>query len=289
MFTAINNHNTMKKGIFPYILLAALLLHAVLPAFAQSSGRPGWIVQKPRATNSTYIYVVESAKAATVEEGERMATEKVVMNTAQRLGVWTTVQDGAVKYDDTQMRNRMYKVCSYAEPSRDKQGYVVYMLYQVATSGNVSPMFDYDFSACHDTRQYSNGMAALKSAIIPGLGQMGKRHYGSGIFTLLGEAALVGGAVGTYIAAEYDVKPDLNSAKITADLDWFQSKYDDYRVLRVANVALWSAAGAFYIYNIVRAATMTPRYRRDAVALAPTVQFAPGDVVAPGLGITLSF
>ena len=46
-----------------------------------------------------------------------------------------------------------------------------------------------------------NWSAAFKSALLPGLGQMGKGYVGSGIATLTGEVLLAGGAVYSYLQA----------------------------------------------------------------------------------------
>ena len=74
--------------------------------------------------------------------------------------------------------------------------YWVYVLCQVAAMSNVTPVWD----RVGLNSGTSNFLASLKSVFIPGWGQMGKSHYGEGIATLVGEAALVGGGIACYKA-----------------------------------------------------------------------------------------
>ena len=132
----------------------------------------------------------------------------VFQSTAMRLGqpinsgeINRAVQSGKdFNVISAQYNIPINKVCEYTE--KQSGTYRVYVLCQVARAGNTIVDFDYEFIGCHDVRKYNNGTALLKSALLPGLGQIGKRHVGEGIVTLLGEVALVGVGVGSYMMAQ---------------------------------------------------------------------------------------
>ncbi len=65
---------------------------------------------------------------------------------------------------------------------------LVQLLCQVAVSGNIQPQWE-------ELRRYgevSNWTSLVKSAVVPGLGQMGKGHYAEGWLTLTGELLFCG-------------------------------------------------------------------------------------------------
>ena len=84
-----------------------------------------------------------------------------------------------------------------------KEGtYWVYVLCQVAAMSNVEPVWD----RVGMNSGTANWVAVIKSAVLPGLGQMGKDHFTEGLFTLLGEGALVGGGIACYNIAQNQLK-----------------------------------------------------------------------------------
>lgn len=276
----------MKKNVF-FILLMATVLTAV----AQIGDRPGWTVNVPKAGNSTYIFVVERATGASYQAAYNNAIARVFQTTILRVGTvvrWDEINAALKNGSDWGSISIEYnipvnKVCEYSEQTSKGDGYVVWVLCQVAKSGNIIPDFD-EFLSCHDTRTYSNGKAALKSAIIPGLGQMGKRRYGTGIFTLLGETVLIGGAVGTYIYG----KEVLDELKEASRAQSYKRHLEEYNLVRLGNIVFTSAAAAFYVYNIIRAATITPRYKKDPITIEPTI-LSDNTTLCGGIGINFNF
>jgi len=125
--------------------------------------------------------------------------------------------------------------------------------------------------------------AALKSALLPGLGQMGKGYVGSGIATLTGELILVGGAVGSYLVADHQVQLIRNGLSANG----LRTARDNYNTARSVNIGCIVGASALYVYNIVRAGAMKPR-NKGSLALAPALLPADG-ATATGLGLTLNF
>lgn len=259
-------------------------------AMAQDN-RPGWLDNKPKAGNSSYVYVVERGGGRTVNEAINNALLKVLRTTMMRIGAvvsWDEVNNSLQKGEDWGAVAMKYnipvnKVCEYVD-RKTENGYIVAVLCQVAKSGASYPDFD-DFTACTDTKSYSDGGALLKSVFIPGWGQMSKRHYASGIFTLIGEVVLIGGAVGTYFLAQNELN---TMKKYDVALGAFSAAKWNYDVYRITNLACIGAAGALYIYNLVRAYTMSPKYQKRTLSFVPTL--IPTDQGwASGINLTFKF
>lgn len=273
------------------IISLSLFLAMAFYAAAQNDDRPGWTQNTPKAGNGTYVYVVERGGGTTVNEAINNALLKVLRTTMMRIGAvvsWDEVngslQNGA-DWGTVAMKYNIpvNKVCEYVEQKTDK-GYRVAVLCQVAKSGAVYPEFD-EFTGCNDTRTYSNGAALLKSAIIPGLGQIGKKRVASGVLTLLGEVALVGGAVGTYYMAQNELA---TMKKNEVSFDAYNTAKQNYSTYRIANLACLGAAGALYVYNLVRAYTIKPKYKQRTLSFTPTVMPV-GDQMYSGVNLTIKF
>lgn len=274
----------MKKFFFILAFLAA-----IFTVLAQD--KPAWTVKLPKATNNTYMYVCEYAIASSESEARNQAIARVFQNAALRIGqpiesdkIFDAVQKGGdLAVISRQYNIPIYKVCEYVEKVQ-VYSYRVYVLCQVAVSGNLAPQFDYNFRGCHDSKQYSNGLAVLKSVFIPGLGQMGKRRYVEGALTLTGELALVGGAVATYYLGKQQVQIIKNS---DLSYDAYLSAQKKYKSYRAANIALWSSAAVLYVFNLYRAGAARPKYK-DNLSFTPVV-VPVNESVAPGLNLTLKF
>ncbi len=272
------------------LFLAALLFAA--SSFAQREDRPGWVNNTPKAGNKTYMYVMERAAGTTQNEARNNALARVYQSTMMRIGAtvsWDEINGSIQNGEDWGSVSMKYnipvnKVCEFSEKIPD--GWLVSVLCQVAKSGAQYPEWD-EFNGCNDTKEYSNGAALLKSAIIPGLGQMGKRHVGSGIFTLLGELAFAGGSVATYYMAQQNLaiiqKPDVS-------LYSYNVARSNYELLRTANIACLSATAALYVWNLYRAASMKPKFKKRTQELSFTPMATPYEEGnAWGLSLTLKF
>lgn len=138
----------MKKQI----LILSLMLFAI-SGMAQKL--PDWITNKPTPTNSTYLYVVESATGQTEMQARNRAIAEVFRSTAMRIGqpidseeINRALQRGTEYYVISSQYNvPINKVCEYTDnktsPCR------VYVLCQVAKAGNIHVEFD-DFNACYE-------------------------------------------------------------------------------------------------------------------------------------------
>ncbi|MBP5613551.1 MAG: hypothetical protein J6X35_05360 [Bacteroidales bacterium] len=276
----------MKRAVL--LLLAAGF---ACIAAAQNTERPGWTYNTPKAGNSTYVYVVERGGGTTVNEAINNALAKVLRTTMMRIGAvvsWDEVNNALQNGTDWGTVAMKYnipvnKVCECVEQKTEK-GYRVSVLCQVAKSGAVYPDFD-EFTACNDTRQYSDGTALLKSAFIPGLGQMGKNHTYEGYITMGTEVLFLSVAIGTYFGAQkkLDILQDYN---VTFG-DYFAAK-QSYETYRTANIVCLSAAGALYVYNLVRAYTLIPKYKKRSLSFAPAIMPV-NDGLASGVNLTFNF
>lgn len=274
------------------LFLAIILTLSVCTMRAQQEDQPGWTYNLPKAGNSTYMYVMEKAGGTTQAEARNNAIARVYQSTMMRIGAvvsWDEVNGAIQQGADWATVSMKYnipvnKVCEYTE--KMPNGFLVTVLCQVAKSGNVYPEWD-EFSGCYDVKTYNNGSAMLKSVFLPGLGQMGKRHVGSGIFTLLGELTMVGGAVGSSLLAQDELAA---MRKSDISLGDFNTAKENYNTLRTANIAFWGAAGALYVWNLYRAYSMKPKYKKNKKSLAyyPALIPAERDAVA-GVGLTLTF
>ena len=260
-------------------------------AAAQNTERPGWTYNTPKAGNSTYVYVVERGGGTTVNEAINNALAKVLRTTMMRIGAvvsWDEVNNALQNGTDWGTVAMKYnipvnKVCECVEQKTEK-GYRVSVLCQVAKSGAVYPDFD-EFTACNDTKKYSDGAALLKSVFIPGLGQMGKNHFNEGVLTLAGEVVLVGGAALSYSSAQKRLADIRDKSNSVETIEWSKSRYD---VSRTINMTCLSAAGALYVFNLIRAYTMTPKYKNNNLSFTPAVMPTKGGF-SSGLTLTFNF
>ena len=123
----------------------------------------------------------------------------------------------------------------------------------------------------------------LQSVFVPGLGQIGKGHTTEGAFTLIGEVALVGGAVGCYYIAQD--KLNLMRDPSTPYGDWSAAQ-NSYNTLRTTSYIAWGGAAVLYVFNLYRAYAMQPR-KASGVALVPAlVPTSAG--IAPSVSFTIN-
>lgn len=139
----------MKKEI---VLTIVLLMIGIV---SSAQKLPDWIINKPTPTNSTYLYVVESATGQTEMQARNRAIGEVFRTTAMRIGqpidseeINRALQKGTEYYVISSQYNvPINKVCEYTDnktsPCR------VYVLCQVAKAGNIRVEFD-DFNACFE-------------------------------------------------------------------------------------------------------------------------------------------
>ncbi len=270
------------------LLLSAFLIVVAIAASAQT--KPQWIYKLPKAKNNTYRFVMESAVANSENEARTQSIARVFQQTGNRLGqpVNTAEINNAVQRGDnfavlsSTFNIPTNKVCEWTE--RLPNGtYRVYVLCQVAESANIK-MNAPAYNECNVNQEFKDGNALLKSMFIPGLGQIGKRHYVEGTLTLISEAALAGAGTLCYLKAQ-DKLDIMHSDGVS--YEDFTNAHTTYNRLRDASYVIWGAAAGLYVFNLFRAYTMQPKYK-DGISLYPTV-LSDNERVAPGLAVRVKF
>lgn len=270
------------------LLIVSLLCCSIVEL--QSQDLPAWVTKLPKAGNDTYMYVIESAVGETENDARNQANIQVLKKTIDRLGqavsssaVYEAIQKGV----DLEVISQDFKipinnVCEHFVILKD--GKVrMYILYQVAKTGNVTPVWD-EFRGCKDIKQFNNGVALAESIFIPGLGQMCKRHYTEGALTLTGEILLVSAGFGCYFVS----REELNIMKTpNITYEQFSHAYKTYNTLRTTSYVIWGAAAALYIFNLCRAYTLQPKYK-ETLAVYPAL-IPNNHNTAVGVGLTLNF
>jgi len=241
----------------------------------------------PKPGNETYIYVRESGEGTTVEDALAQAMVRVFQSTANRLGQ---------PFDSQKVKNALlsgtdYKVVSqqYGIPvnrvgiysTQLREGvYWVYVLCQVASMGNVTPVWD----RVGMNSRTANWVALAKSIVVPGLGQMGKDHLAEGLVTLAGEGALIGSGIICYNIAQEQLGI-MRTPQVS--IDDFAAASSKYSTAQTVSYVSWGMAGALYLFNLIRAFAVQPKTNYD-ITFHPTVIAAPY-TVSPSVSLTLRF
>lgn len=268
------------------IILTVVLALVGLASFAQE--KPNWVYNKPTPTNNTYLYVVESAYGKTEQEAKNNAIAEVFRSTAMRIGqpfdsgeINEALQSGKDYHLIASQYNiPINKVCEYTEIQSN--GYKVYVLCQVAATGNIMVQWT-DFRNCDS--QHIDGMAVLKSALLPGLGQFHKGQTAKGACFLAGEAVSVAGiVVGQSMRHTYINK--MNSTNNASQKKLYADRANIFTTVR--NISI-GAAAAVYVWNVLDAMIsksnhnnslsygnpfhLTPVMTDESVALSLSINF----------------
>ena len=158
--------------------------------------------------------------------------------------------------------------------------YWVYVLCQVASMGNVTPVWD----KVGMNSQTANWVALAKSTILPGWGQMGKDHFAEGLVTLVGECALVGGGIVCYNVAQEQLGIMRTPG---VGVDAFAAASSKYSTVQTLSYVSWGLAGALYLFNLIRAYTAQPKTNFD-LTFHPSLIAAPYSL-SPSVSLTLRF
>lgn len=270
----------MKRTLFIIILLLANV------AAWGAKRLPPWMNELPKPGNSTYIYVREAGEGPTLSEAHNQAMLRVMQSTANRLGRpfdINEVDKALAGGNDYQTLSRQYNIPINKVDQYDQQladgTFRVWVLCQVAVSGNIQPVWE-------DLRregEINNWTSLAKSAVVPGLGQMGKGYSTEGALTLGGELLLVGTGIGCYFMAQQ--KLDVMHDASTSYADWNAAR-SSYNTLQTVSYIAWGSAAVLYVFNLYRAFAMQPR-RTNGLALAPTLMPSHSGPT-PGISLTLN-
>lgn len=293
------------------VTVVLLLLASVLTAAAQREVsnrlKPKWLNSLPKPSNSTFVYVIKSAKARTLTEARENCFSELVAEMGLEKGVRATTdyessdQENYISVDgkeseytesNFQMKSTIkgkevsvygLKIDEYWERQADGQIYLttLYARSQIDTK----PRFDRV-----ELTEHYGGRALWRSLIIPGWGQFHKKANLKGGLFLGGCAALAVGAV--FMESQRSDYVDKILKTHDANLKRsYATKRDHFATGR--NICI-GACAALYIYNLVDAIA-APGARRVAVkrrqnggrsyAVVPTL--LPGGT--PGIAASWTF
>ena len=251
----------------------------------QAKREPSWMKEMPLPANNTYIYVRESGEGKTVADALNMALLRVFKNTASRLGktfdeeeVISALRQGANYVVVSQQCGIPINKVDQYEVNLKNGSYWVCVLCQVASMRDVVPVWDKGERARNVTDE-----ASLAKSILPGLGQIGKGYTAEGVVTMIGEAALVGGGIGCYMASRNQLDIYRNSTSNQERM----AALNTYNTLQTTSYIIWGAAGALYIFNFIRAYTLKPKTELS-YSWAPSLISTPNTIV-PTMGLTYRF
>ena len=153
----------MRKILF-FVLLAVFTISVSAQQPKKPEYRPDWIYNAPHPGNSTYFYVVDQGEGSTKREALNQAIARVFQSTANRLGQFVSTDEinealqAGTSYEviGRNMKIPVYKVCEFAIQNKDKT-WTMYILCQVAKSGNITPEFE-PCNVCNTHTAFENAM-----------------------------------------------------------------------------------------------------------------------------------
>lgn len=142
------------KQIF---VLLTLLVWA-LDCSAQTNNYPYWITDLPQTPfGSNYYYRVTQGDGADYDQAYAKAFARAIMESSWKLGLEVhtsddlqTIEKGVtdnIKVASSRMILPLNKVCEHTEKLLEQRGVRVFILWQVAKYGNVTPNFE-EFTKC---------------------------------------------------------------------------------------------------------------------------------------------
>lgn len=309
----------MKK-LISLLVLCGLFLPCAAKLTKKPVFRPDWTYKLPTTKSTTYIYVLEKGEGETQREALNQAIGRVFQSTANRIGQFVStdeihraVQSGTdYEVISSKMKIPVNKVCEFPRQNPEDGTWTVYILCQVAVSGNVRPEFK-AFNGCSSHIIYdrqmekweqqiqdsiaevqeavrrSNTRAIVASAFIPGMGQMLKGQGGAGSAFLLSEVALFGGGTACYFLGQEQARIMKTS-----------TSYEDYAVARdtkrtwdIATYCCFGVGAAVHIANMVQAYYAVDKRLQNTntafvPALIPTNEYSHPQY-AMGAGVQIKF
>lgn len=254
----------------------------VMPSVAQD--RPSWILMPPKPANDTYEYKVEKGMASTETAARNLAVGRILQSVSFYLGAKVSsaeineaVQKGTTfdliaEYYDIPIN----KVCEFTE--RINNGYIVYVLCQVAKAGNIEPEFDY-FADCYKMEKNPY----VKYAFVPGMAQIKKGSTAKGACFIAGEAAFIGGiVVSECLRSNYTRQISMtHNEKQKRD---YLKKADNCAIARNVSIA---GAAAVYVWNVIDG--IVAKRKKPAFAGNAGMKFSPyADLHSVGLAFNIN-
>lgn len=309
----------MKKFI-SLLIVCGLFIPCAAKLTKKPVFRPDWTYQVPSTNSTTYIYVIEKGEGETQREALNQAIGRVFQSTANRIGQFVStdeihraVQSGTdYEVISSKMKIPVNKVCEFPRQNPEDGTWIVYVLCQVAVSGNVRPEFK-SFNGCsshiiydrqmekweqqiqdsilkvEETKHKSNARAIVASSFIPGMGQMLKGQGGTGAAFLLSEVALFGGGTACYFFGQEQAR----IMKTSISYEDYAVARDNKRTWDIATYCCFGVGAAVHIANMVQAYYAKDKHLSNSntafiPALIPTNEFSHPQY-AMGAGVQIKF
>lgn len=309
----------MKKFI-SLLIVCGLFIPCAAKLTKKQVFRPDWTYQVPSTNSTTYIYVIEKGEGETQREALNQAIGRVFQSTANRIGQFVStdeihraVQSGTdYEVISSKMKIPVNKVCEFPRQNPEDGTWIVYVLCQVAVSGNVRPEFK-SFNGCsshiiydrqmekweqqiqdsilkvEEDKRQSNNRAIVASSFIPGMGQMLKGQGGAGAAFLVSEVALFGGGTACYFLGQEQAR----IMKTSVSYEDYAVARDNKRTWDIATYCCFGVGAAVHIANMVQAYfAIDKRLQKHNTAfipaLIPTNEYSHPQY-AMGAGVQIKF
>lgn len=155
-----------------FVLLMVIPIFSIAKSISKPEYRPDWCYQTPQPENSTYLYVVEHGVGLSQRDAINQAIARVFQNTANRIGQFVStdeinraVQEGT-NYNviGRNLKIPINKVCEFSFQNKRKE-WEVYVLCQVAKSGNINPIFDIP-NLCNEHAMFDKKMENYNQTVL---------------------------------------------------------------------------------------------------------------------------
>ena len=143
----------MMKQLFLSLLLATLGLSCV----TAQDNPPYWVNNLPKPENETYYFRVTHAEEQTYEKAYVRAFSMAILESSWKMGLpvdarndLAAIEQGVednISIRSHQSNLAINKVCEWQTQNVSTGRIVLYVLWQVAASGNVEPRFE-EFNKC---------------------------------------------------------------------------------------------------------------------------------------------
>ncbi len=148
--------NTKNSSMKQSILFLVTFVWTTL-CVAQTNERPSWLHVTPHPKNNTYYYRVTHAEGPTYEKAYARAFAMAIMESSWKLGAVVDKKNDLetleksitnnINVGDMTMRLPLNKVCEYQEKVSGTMNIRLYILWQVAATGNIEPKFE-EYNDC---------------------------------------------------------------------------------------------------------------------------------------------
>ena len=264
------------KNIYLLMLLFSgitLAQETVISSSNNSAGKLPWVIGSLPDNSSRYNYKVIEGQSTNLSDAKKSAisnlafelgtesgveiSSETISNIQEQISGKTTSFDSdfqeTIKITQKDFEVSFSKVDEYYELTKANDGtryYNVWILYSIGAKSRNTPKINYT--------TYYGWDAGLKSAIIPGWGQLFKKKRKKAVIFMAGAAS----SLGFYLYSQNKYKYNINRLKESSSLDIqleYSSRADKFNSYK--NISL-GAAAVVWVWSIVNAVSTdgAPKY-----------------------------